>query len=149
MASLNKIILIGNLGANPETKFMPSGEAVTSIRVATTDRYKDKTTGEPTESTEWHSVQFFGKLAEIAGQYLSKGSQVYIEGSLRTRKYLDKNGVEKLAVGIRATELKMLGSRVERQEPAARTPTPAPTSTQPKPSSSGTGFDDMDDDIPF
>jgi hypothetical protein len=97
MASVNKVIIVGNLGADPETRYLPSGDAVTSIRVATTDRYKDKQSGEMKEATEWHSISFFAKLAEIAGQYLRKGSQVYVEGSLRTRKYTDKNGVEKYA----------------------------------------------------
>ena len=89
MASINKIILVGNLGADPETRYLPSGDAVTNIRLATTDRYKDKTSGEMKESTEWHRIAFFGKLAEIAGEYLKKGSQVYIEGRIRTRKWTD------------------------------------------------------------
>jgi single-strand DNA-binding protein len=111
MASVNKVIIVGNLGADPETRYLPSGDAVTSIRVATTDRYKDKQSGEMKEATEWHSISFFAKLAEIAGQYLRKGSQVYVEGSLRTRKYTDKNGVEKFATDIRADSMQMLGSR--------------------------------------
>ena len=111
MASLNKVLIIGNLGRDPETRYMPSGDAMTTIAVATTESWKDKQTGEKKEATEWHRVTFFGKLAEIAGQYLKKGSQVYIEGSLRTRKYTDKDGVEKYATDIRADEMKMLGSR--------------------------------------
>ena len=111
MASVNKVIIVGNLGADPETRYLPSGDAVTTIRVATTDRYKDKQTGEQKEATEWHRISFFGKLAEIAGQYLKKGSQVYVEGSLRTRKYTDKDGVEKYATDIRADTMQMLGSR--------------------------------------
>ncbi|MEO6353560.1 MAG: single-stranded DNA-binding protein, partial [Burkholderiaceae bacterium] len=94
MASVNKVIIVGNLGRDPETRYMPSGDAMTTIAVATTDSWKDKSTGEKKETTEWHRITFFGKLAEIAGQYLKKGSQVYIEGSLRTRKYTDKDGVE-------------------------------------------------------
>ena len=111
MASVNKVIIVGNLGRDPETRYMPSGDAMTSIAVATTDSWKDKATGEKKEQTEWHRISFFGKLAEIAGQYLKKGSQVYIEGSLRTRKYTDKDGVEKYATDIRADTMQMLGSR--------------------------------------
>ncbi len=160
MASVNKVIIVGNLGADPETRYLPSGDAVTSIRVATTDRYKDKQSGEMREATEWHSISFFGKLAEIAGQYLKKGSQVYVEGSLRTRKYTDKNGVEKYAPDIRADTMQMLGSRqgmggeggggggysrpaAPAQRPAAA---PAPAASRP---AAASGFDDMDDDIPF
>jgi single-strand DNA-binding protein len=170
MASVNKVIIVGNLGADPETRYLPSGDAVTSIRVATTDRYKDKATGEMRETTEWHSISFFAKLAEIAGQYLRKGSQVYVEGSLRTRKYTDKNGVEKYATDIRADSMQMLGSRqgmggpsedgggggsgaagggyAPRQAPARPAAAPAQRpAAAPKPAASN--FDDMDDDIPF
>jgi len=161
MASVNKVIIVGNLGADPETRYLPSGDAVTSIRVATTDRYKDKQSGEMREATEWHSISFFGKLAEIAGQYLKKGSQVYVEGSLRTRKYTDKNGVEKYATDIRADTMQMLGSRqgmggeggggggggYSRPAAPAQRPAAAPAAAG-KPASSS-GFDDMDDDIPF
>ena len=166
MASVNKVIIVGNLGADPETRYLPSGDAVTNIRVATTDRYKDKQSGEMREATEWHSISFFGKLAEIAGQYLKKGSQVYVEGSLRTRKYTDKAGVEKYATDIRADTMQMLGSRQgmggegggggysrggseeggysrPAQRPAAA---PAPAA---KPAPASSGFDDLDDDIPF
>lgn len=108
MASLNKVTLIGNLGADPETRSMPSGDAVTNIRVATTESWKDKS-GEKKEHTEWHNVVFYRKLAEIAGQYLKKGSQVYIEGSLRTRKWQDKDGQDRYTTEIVATEMKMLG----------------------------------------
>lgn len=111
MASLNKVQIIGNLGKEPETRYMPSGDAMTSITVATTESWKDKASGEKKEQTEWHRITFFGKLAEIAGQYLKKGSQVYIEGSLRTRKYTDKDGVEKYATDIKADTLQMLGTR--------------------------------------
>ena len=165
MASVNKVIIVGNLGADPETRYLPSGDAVTNIRVATTDRYKDKQSGEMREATEWHSISFFGKLAEIAGQYLKKGSQVYVEGSLRTRKYTDKNGVEKYATDIRADTMQMLGSRqgmgggsedggYSRESsgggygggrPAPAASRPAPAAAKPAAAS----FDDMDDDIPF
>ncbi|MBB1631172.1 single-stranded DNA-binding protein [Cupriavidus sp. UME77] len=111
MASINKVILIGNLGADPETRYLPSGDAVTNIRLATTDRYKDKTSGEMKESTEWHRIAFFGKLAEIAGEYLKKGSQVYIEGRIRTRKWTDQAGAEKYSTEIVAEQMQMLGSR--------------------------------------
>lgn len=156
MASLNKVQIIGHLGADPETRYMPSGDEVTSIRVATTDKWKDKQTGEMQEATEWHSISFFGKLAEIASQYLKKGSQVYVEGKLQTRKYTDKNGVEKFATGIRADLMQMLGGRPggdgeqrqaapQRQQRPAAAPAPAPAAQ----GGGGGGFDDMDDDIPF
>jgi single-strand DNA-binding protein len=159
MASVNKVIIVGNLGADPETRYLPSGDAVTSIRVATTDRYKDKQSGEMREATEWHSISFFGKLAEIAGQYLKKGSQVYVEGSLRTRKYTDKAGIEKYATDIRADTMQMLGSRqgmggegsggggYSRPAAPAQRPAAAPAAAARPAASSG--FDDMDDDIPF
>ncbi len=111
MASVNKVIIVGNLGRDPETRYMPSGDAMTNIAVATTDKWKDKATGEQKEATEWHRVAFFGKLAEIAGQYLKKGSQVYIEGKLRTRKWTDKDGIEKYSTEIIADTMQMLGSR--------------------------------------
>ncbi len=165
MASVNKVIIVGNLGADPETRYLPSGDAVTSIRVATTDRYKDKQTGEMKEATEWHSISFFAKLAEIAGQYLKKGSQVYVEGSLRTRKYTDKNGVEKYATDIRADSMQMLGSRQGMGGPSedggggAYAPRPAPSRPAAAPAQrlaaapaarpAASNFDDMDDDIPF
>ena len=111
MASVNRVILIGNLGKDPETRYAPSGDAICNITLATTDTWRDKATGEKREATEWHRVAFFGKLAEIAGQYLRKGSQVYVEGSLRTRKWQDKDGQDRYTTEIRADEMKMLGSR--------------------------------------
>ena len=111
MASVNKVIIVGNVGKPPETRYMPSGDAVTNISVATADRYKDKTTNEMKETTEWHRVAFFGKLAEIAGQYLNKGSQVYIEGKLRTRKWKDANGQDKYSTEIVADSMQMLGGK--------------------------------------
>src|SRR5215213_5659053 len=110
MASVNRVILIGNLGADPETRYLPSGDAVTNIRIATTDTWKDKN-GEKQEKTEWHRVAFFGKLAEIAGEYLKKGSQVYVEGRLQTRKWQDKDGADKYTTEIVANAMQMLGSR--------------------------------------
>ena len=120
MASINKCIIIGNLGRDPETRYLPSGEQVTSIAVATTESWKDKTTGEKQSLTEWHRISFFGKLAEIAGQYLKKGSQVYIEGRLRTRKYTDKEGVDRYATEIIADTMQMLGSRQDGQQSTGR-----------------------------
>ena len=176
MASVNKVIIVGNLGRDPETRYMPSGDAMTSIAVATTDSWKDKTTGEKKEQTEWHRISFFGKLAEIAGQYLKKGSQVYIEGSLRTRKYTDKDGVEKYSTEIKADTMQMLGSRqgmgapgggggggvggdddggydnTPRRAPASAARAPAggaPAGQRPAPQKPSSGFDDMDVDIPF
>ena len=111
MGSVNKVILVGNLGADPETRYAPSGDAICNIRLATTDTWKDKASGEKKEATEWHRVSFYGRLAEIAGQYLKKGSQVYIEGSLRTRKWQDKEGQDRYTTEIVASEMKMLGSR--------------------------------------
>ena len=111
MASVNKIILVGNLGRDPEMRSFPNGDQVANIAIATTDKWKDKATGEMKEATEWHRVVFNGRLAEIAGQYLRKGSQVYIEGSLRTRKWTDKDGAEKSTTEVRADQMQMLGSR--------------------------------------
>ncbi|KAI3593330.1 Single-stranded DNA-binding protein (plasmid) [Cupriavidus sp. U2] len=111
MASVNKVILVGNLGADPEIRYLPSGDAVTNVRLATTDRYKDKQSGEFKEATEWHRIAFFGKLAEIAGQYLKKGSSVYIEGRIRTRKWQDQSGQDKYSTEIVADQMQMLGAR--------------------------------------
>ena len=152
MASVNKVIVVGNLGADPETRFLPSGEAVTNIRVATTDKWKDKASGEMKEATEWHRISFFGRLAEIAGEYLKKGSQVYVEGSLRTRKWQDKDGQDRYSTEIRADVMQMLGRREgggePRAEPGERS---APKSAEAKaPAKKPAGkFDDMEDDIPF
>ena len=111
MASVNKVIIVGNLGRDPEMRTFPSGDQVANVTIATTDKWKDKQTGEMKEATEWHRVVFNGRLAEIAGQYLRKGSQVYVEGSLRTRKWTDQSGVEKYSTEIRADQMQMLGSR--------------------------------------
>ena len=118
MASVNKVTIIGNLGRDPDNRYLPSGEQVTGIAVATSDRWKDKATGEQKEATEWHRISFFGKLAEIAGQYLKKGSQVYIEGRLRTRKYTDKDGIDRYATEIIADTMQMLGSRQGAGDPS-------------------------------
>ena len=113
MASINKVIIVGNLGRDPENRYMPSGEQVTSIAVATTDRWRDKETGDLKEQTEWHRISFFGKLAEIAGQYLKKGSQVYVEGRIGTRKYTDRDGIERYATEIIGDRMQMLGGKPE------------------------------------
>ena len=192
MASVNKVIIVGNLGRDPEMRTFPSGDQVANVTIATTDKWKDKQSGEMREATEWHRVIFNGRLAEIAGQYLRKGSQVYVEGSLRTRKWTDQSGVEKFSTEIRADQMQMLGSRQgmggqgggqqgggnfsddggyggdqgggyeqaprraapptappAARPPAApvqRPPAPAPMAQAPRAAS---GFDDMDDDIPF
>jgi single-strand DNA-binding protein len=164
MASVNKVIIVGNLGRDPEMRSFPSGDRVANVTIATTDRWKDKTSGEMKEATEWHRVVFNGRLAEIAGEYLRKGSQVYVEGSLRTRKWTDKDGVEKFTTEIRADEMKMLGKREGMGNPggeddggydsaprraAAPSRPAAPATSRPAPSKPASGFDDMDDDIPF
>jgi single-strand DNA-binding protein len=156
MASVNKVIVVGNLGADPETRFLPSGEAVTNIRVATTDKWKDKASGEMKEATEWHRISFFGRLAEVAGEYLKKGSQVYVEGSLRTRKWQDKDGQDRYSTEIRADVMQMLGRREGGGEPRGesgenRAERAAPRAAEAKaPAKKPAGkFDDMEDDIPF
>lgn len=111
MASVNKVILVGNLGADPEVRYLPSGDAVANIRLATTDRYKDKQSGEFKEMTEWHRVSFFGRLAEIVNEYLKKGSSVYIEGKIRTRKYQAQDGTDRYSTDIVADQMQMLGGR--------------------------------------
>ena len=153
MASVNKVIIVGNLGRDPEIRTFPSGDQVANVTVATTDKWKDKQTGEMKESTEWHRITFNGRLAEIAGQYLRKGSQVYVEGSLRTRKWTDQSGVEKYSTEIRADSLQMLGARQDTAAPAlAARPAPPPQRQAPAPAprgSTGSGFDDFEDSIPF
>ena len=172
MASVNKVIIVGNLGRDPEMRTFPSGDRVANVTIATTDKWKDKQSGEMKEATEWHRVVFNGRLAEIAGEYLRKGSQVYVEGSLRTRKWTDKDGIEKFTTEIRADQMQMLGSRQgmggggggggggsfegddggydsapRRSAPPSRAP--APAAQRPAASKPSSGFDDMDDDIPF
>ncbi|HXF18462.1 MAG TPA: single-stranded DNA-binding protein [Burkholderiales bacterium] len=156
MASVNKVILIGNLGRDPEVRYMPSGDAVANITIATTETWKDKG-GEKQEQTEWHRVAMFGKTAEIAGEYLKKGSQVYIEGKLQTRKWTDKEGQERYTTEIRADRMQMLGSRSggsERMPPSEEEvpsrSTAAPAKKAPAAAASkGSGFEDLEDDIPF
>lgn len=187
MASVNKVIIVGNLGRDPEMRTFPNGDQVANVTIATTDRWRDKNTGENKEITEWHRIVFNGRLAEIVGQYLRKGSQVYVEGSLRTRKWTDQSGQERYTTEIRADTMQMLGSRQgsgggsagggyddsgyggndggydaapapQRRaapapapmapRPAAPAPRPAPAPVQ-QPPRANSGFDDMDDDIPF
>ena len=160
MASVNKVIIVGNLGRDPEVRYTPNGSAVCNVTVATSRVRKNKESGEKSEDTEWHRVVFFDKLAEIAGEYLKKGRSVYVEGRLQTRKWTDKDGVEKYTTEIVATEMQMLGSRegmgggasseegggYERPAPAAR---PAAAAANRPAAKSPSGFSDMDDDIPF
>ncbi|MCS0616717.1 single-strand binding protein [Massilia sp. PDC64] len=165
MASVNKVIIVGNLGRDPEIRYMPSGDAIANIAVATSYKSKDRNTGEQKELTEWHRISFFGRLAEIVGQYLKKGSSVYVEGRLQTRKYTDKDGIERYATDIIAENMQMLGGRqgmgggdsygggddmgydAPPSRPAPRQAPPAPAARpQPKPAPN---FSDMDDDIPF
>ncbi|MBI4743184.1 MAG: single-stranded DNA-binding protein [Betaproteobacteria bacterium] len=162
MASVNKVILVGNLGADPETRYLPNGDAVANIRLATTESWKDKASGEKKEITEWHRVVFFRKLAEIVGQYLKKGSAVYIEGRIRTRKWQDKEGQERYTTEIEANEMQMLGGRQSASSggeaeygggyggsmPSAGSPPPS-GAARPAPAKKAPSFDDMDDDIPF
>ncbi len=163
MASVNKVILVGNLGKDPETRYTADGAAITNITLATTDTWKDKATGEKKEATEWHRVSFFGKLAEIAGQYLKKGRPVYVEGRIRTRKWQDKEGQDRYTTEIVADQMQMLGSREGMgggDEAGGRSyagsagggnggggsAAPSKPAAAKKPAGN---FDDMDDDIPF
>ena len=176
MASVNKVILVGNLGADPEVRYLPSGDAVANIRLATTDRYKDKASGEMKEATEWHRVSFFGRLAEIVNEYLKKGSSVYIEGRIRTRKWQAQDGTDRYSTEIVAEQMQMLGGRgsmgggggdeggYSRGEPSERSGGGGRMASSgggggsragsgggsSRPSApTGGGFDEMDDDIPF
>lgn len=177
--SLNKVLLIGNLGRDPETRYLPSGEAVCNFSIATSETWNDKRTGQKQERTEWHNISMFGRLAEVAGQYLKKGSQVYIEGRIQTRKYTDKQGIERTAYDIIANEMKMLGNRNQNASnggsadwdssdanynhaPSSRASSApayddAPMSSTPPaapqqrkaPVAPAAPVDDIDDDIPF
>ncbi|MGA3158777.1 MAG: single-stranded DNA-binding protein [Steroidobacteraceae bacterium] len=151
---INKVILIGHLGADPETRAMPSGMTVANLRLATSENWKDKQSGEQQERTEWHNVAMFGRLAEIAGEYLRKGSQVYIEGRLRTRKWQDKSGADRYTTEIVANDMQMIGGRggaggaAGGGEPRERS-APAESSTATAGAGAGAGGEDFDDDIPF
>ena len=171
MASVNKVIIVGNLGRDPEVRYNPNGGAWCTVSIATTRNWKDKTSGERVEETEWHRVVFNDRLAEIAGEYLKKGRSVYVEGRLKTRKWTDKDGIEKFTTEIIANEMQMLGGREGMgggggggdeegggyggggrsrggEERESRAPAARPQASKPAPKTA-TGFDDMDDDIPF
>ena len=166
MASVNKVILIGNLGRDPEVRYAPSGSAICNVTIATSRAWKDKTSGEKQEETEWHRVVFFDRMAEVAGEYLKKGKSIYVEGRLKTRKWTDKDGAEKYTTEVMADRMEMLGSRegggmgnmddgsgggssapAPRAMPARQAPASKPAAAPA--AKSATGFDDMDDDIPF
>ena len=168
MASVNKVILVGNCGRDPEIRYLPSGQAVANISIATSSRRKDKNTGETVEDTQWHRVTFYDRLAEIAGEYVKKGRPIYVEGRLKYGKYTDQAGVEKNTVDIIATEMQLLGGRegggapsgggdegydsAPRRPAAAPAARPAAAPRAPAPAAkpaASSGFDDMDDDIPF
>lgn len=165
MASVNKVILIGNCGRDPEIRYLPSGQAVANVSIATTSRRKDRTSGETVEDTQWHRVTFYDRLAEIAGEYVKKGRPIYVEGRLKYGKYTDQAGVEKNTVDIIATELQLLGGREGMGAPSggdedggaparrpAAAPRPAASAPANRPAAAtkpASGFDDMDDDIPF
>ena len=160
MAAINKVILIGNLGKDPEVRYTPNGNAICNVSVATTRTWKDKTSGDKQEETEWHRVVFYDRLAEIAGEYLKKGRPIYVEGRLKTRKWQNKEGQDVYTTEIIATEMQMLGGREgmggsdegggNYNNRPASAPAPASRPVASKPASKpSTGFDDMDDDIPF
>lgn len=152
MASVNKVILIGNLGADPEIRYMPNGDPVATFNIATTDTWKDKQTGEKKEATEWHRIVIFRKLAEIAGQYLKKGAPIYIEGALKTRKWQNKAGQDRYTTEIVAYTMQMLGGKREGEQSAPRSESaPAQNQQRSAPAQNGGGgsFDDFEDSIPF
>ncbi len=168
MASVNKVILMGNCGRDPEIRYLPSGQAVANVSVATSSRRKDRNTGESIEETQWHRVTFFDRLAEIAGEYVKKGQPIYVEGRIKYGKFTNKDGIEQNTVDIIATEMQLLGKRegmgapaggddegYQGQSQAPRRPAPPPQSRapapapRPAPAKASSGFDDMDDDIPF
>jgi single-strand DNA-binding protein len=142
---INKVILVGHLGADPETRYMPSGSAVTNMRLATSEAWRDKTSGEQQERTEWHNVAMFGRLAEIAAEYLRKGSQVYVEGRLRTRKWQDRDGHDRWTTEIVANEMQMLGGRAGGSGPSTTASGPSSSSSSEMPAPPP----ELDDDIPF
>ena len=163
MASVNKVILVGNCGRDPEIRYLPSGQAVANVSVATTSRRKDRNSGETVEDTQWHRVTFYDRLAEIAGEYVKKGRPIYVEGRLKYGKYTDQSGVERNTVDIIATEMQLLGGREgmggpsgegddgggRRAAPSARPAAPAASRPAPAARPAASGLDDMDDDIPF
>lgn len=163
MASVNKVILVGNCGRDPEIRYLPSGQAVANVTLATSTRRKDKTSGEMIEDTQWHRITFFDRLAEIAGEYVKKGNPIYVEGRLKYGKFTNKDGLEQNTCDIIATEMQLLGGRegrgspsdegggsgYTRPAPASRPAAAAPRQPAAAPAKPSSGFDDMDDDIPF
>ena len=155
MSSVNKVILIGNLGKDPEMRYLPSGEAIANFSVATSENWTDKTSGDKKEATEWHRVVFFGRTAEVIGQYVKKGSKIYVEGRLQTRKWQDKEGQDRYTTEVRGDVMRMLDKRGDSSGPMdpdaasgePRRSAPAKSAARAAPATSG--FDDMDDDIPF
>ena len=145
MASVNKVILLGNCGRDPEVRYMADGKAVANVSIATTSKRKDKNTGDTIEDTQWHRVTFYERMAEIVGEYVRKGAPLYVEGRLKYGKYTDKDGSEKNTCDIVADSMQLLGGRAESQTQAA----PPPRQAAPKQAPQGSGFDDMDSDIPF
>ncbi len=153
MSGVNKVIIVGRLGQDPEAKYLPSGGAVTNASVATSEKWKDKNTGQPQERTEWHRIVFFNKLGEIAGEYLKKGSMVYVEGSLRTRKWEAQDGTDRYTTEIVASELQMLDGKTDRapdssQQAYSQAASPKQKMAQQAPQAPA-GFDNFDDDIPY
>lgn len=154
---INKVILIGNVGSEPEARYMPNGNAVTTLSIATSETWKDKQTGEKQDRTEWHRVVFYNRLAEIAGEYIKKGSRLYVEGSLRTRKWQDQQGVERYTTEIIANEMQLLDSRMQAESSQISAPTPArsntiksaPAESAPAAEQAHEGYELLDDDIPF
>ena len=157
MASVNKVILVGNLGRDPETRYSPDGAAICNISLATTSQWKDKNSGERKEETEWHRIVFYNRLAEIAGEYLKKGRSIYVEGRLKTRKWQDKEGQERYTTEIEATEMQMLGGRQsaasssggEAEYGGSMPSSSSGGGSRPAPAKKAPSFDTMDDDIPF
>ncbi len=157
MSSVNKVILIGNLGKDPEIRYMPSGDAIANLTLATSENWTDKASGDKKEQTEWHRVVFFGRTAEVTGQYLKKGAKIYVEGRLQTRKWQDKDGHDRYTTEVRGDVMRMLDRRgdssapmdTEAPAPDARRSAPSGASSKSAPARATSGFDDMDDDIPF
>ncbi len=162
MSSVNKVILIGNLGKDPEMRYLPSGEAIANFSVATSESWTDKTSGDKKEQTEWHRVVFFGRTAEVVGQYVKKGSKIYVEGRLQTRKWQDKEGQDRYTTEVRGDVMRMLDRRgessgsmdqeppsMDSQSPSQSAPQRRPAPAKAAPARAASGFDDMDDDIPF
>ena len=157
MSSVNKVILIGNLGKDPEIRYMPSGDAIANLTLATSENWTDKTSGDKKELTEWHRVAFFGRTAEVAGQYLKKGAKIYVEGSLRTRKWQDKEGHDRYTTEVRGDVMRMLDRKNDISGPMdtepptseARRAAPSAAPSKSAPARATSGFDEMDDDIPF